>query len=438
MPEPAAIRVEHDALGDVEVPAEALYGAHTVRALESFPVGGPRLRDRPDLLRALARVKIAEARANAAQGLLAPGVADAIVAAAREVVAGEHAHGFPLPVVQGGGGTSTNMNVNEVLANRANELLGRPRGTYAPVHPNDHVNRSQSTNDVVPTAIQLAVLETGATAVAALGHLAETLGRKAADRPDRLRLGRTCLQDAVPLTTGQTHGGQAAGVARTRDGLRSALEGLLAVPLGATVLGTGIGAPPGHAGVVVSLLAEETGLPLVPATDLFDALAHFDPYLEVVHALDRAMLVVAKIAADLRLLSSGPVGGLGELALPSLQPGSSAMPGKVNPVLPELVLQVSYDVRGAVTTVEAAVAGGELELNVMEPVIARRLLEALDDAASVTRAFADRCVAGLEWVDAALSRSLRGSLGSAVERAVEAGYETALRERTGKDEERRP
>jgi aspartate ammonia-lyase len=426
---PARTRRERDVLGEVEVPAEALYGVHTVRALANFAVGGPALRDRPELVAALARVKVAAARANERLGVLDPALAAAIVEAGREVAGGRWLEHFPLPVLQGGGGTSANMNANEVLANRANALLGAARGTYAPVHPNDHVNRSQSTNDVFPTALQLALLDRGAEAVAGLEHLGVTLAAKAAEQGSLERLGRTCLQDAVPLTVAQTHGAQASALARTATGLRSALEELLAVPLGATVLGTGLGAPPGYRELAVALLAEETGLSLRPASDPFDALAHFDPYLAVAHALDRALLVAAKLAADLRLLASGPVGGIGEVALPPVQAGSSAMPGKVNPVLPELVLQVSYDVRGTVATVEAAVAGGELELNVMEPVIARRLLEALEQAGRAARLLADRCVAGLRWQEEVVRAHLAGSLAAAVEQASVDGYDAAARSR---------
>jgi aspartate ammonia-lyase len=429
------MRIEHDLLGAAEVPADALYGIHTARALENFALGGPRLCDRPELVVALARVKVAAARANEEAEALDACLAAAVVAAGREVVDGQWHEHFPLPIVHGGGGTSANMNANEVLANRANELLGSQRGAYAPVHPNDHVNRSQSTNDVVPTAIQLAVHAAGARAVSGLRHLEAALETKAAEQGDLARLGRTCLQDAIPLTVTETHRAQAAGVARTAAGLGAALDDLRAVPLGATVLGTGFGAPARYRERVVSLLAEEAGLPLTPSPDPFDALMHFDPYLAVAHALDRAMLVVSKLAADLRLLSSGPVGGLSEVRLPPLQAGSTAMPGKVNPVLPELVLQVGYDVRGTVATVEAAVGGGELELNVMEPVIARRLLESLDDAGRVAVLFADRCVAGLAWDAEAVAAHLAGSRADAMDHAAAEGYAAATRQA---GEERRP
>lgn len=419
-------RIELDLLGEAEVPAEALYGIHTVRALRNFALAGPTLSQRPRLVVALARVKVAAARANARLGVLDPRLADAIVEAGREVAGGRWHEHFPLPVLQGGGGTSTNMNANEVLANRANELLGSARGLYEPVHPNDHVNRSQSTNDVYPTALAIAVVEEGAETVAALEHLGAVLETKASEAGDLERLGRTCLQDAVPLTVGDTHRAQARALARTAGDLRNALDALQAVPLGATVVGTGLGAPAGYRELAVSLLAEETGLPLEPARDPFDALAHLDPHLRVAQALDRATLVLAKLAADLRLLASGPVGGIGEVELPAVQAGSSVMPGKVNPVIPELVLQVAFDVRGTVTAVEAAVAAGELELNAMEPLIARRLLDSLDDVTRAARLFVDRCVAGLRWREEAVRSHLAGSLAGAVAQAAADGYASAL------------
>jgi aspartate ammonia-lyase len=420
-----ADRIEHDVLGELAVPEDALFGVHTVRALANFDLSGPRLAERPRLLVALVQVKAAAARANEQLGVVEPRLARAIVEAAREVSGGRWHEQFPLPIVQGGGGTSTNMNVNEVLANRANELLGATRGTYDPVHPNDHVNRSQSTNDVYPTALQIALCRGGFEALEGIEHLVTVLEAKAEEQGTLERLGRTCLQDAVPLTVRETHLAQAHGLERTGGDLLAALSSLLAVPLGATVLGTGLGAPPGFAEVVVPLLAEETDLPLTAAPDRFDALAHFDPYLAVAAALVRVMLVESKLASDLRLLSSGPVGGFGEMELPAVQAGSSAMPGKVNPVMCELVMQIWFDVRGTAATVEAAAGAGELELNVMEPVIARRLLDSLDDVARVSRLFADRCVAGLKWSETTVADHLRGSLAPRVERAAREGYRKA-------------
>jgi aspartate ammonia-lyase len=423
------MRIEHDSLGEVAVPARALYGAHTVRAISNFGVSGTTLTDRPELVRALGHVKAAAARANAALGLLGPPLEGVVLAAAREVADGCHLDQFPIDVVHGGGGTAVNMNANEVIANRAAELLGEPIGTYEVVHPNDHVNRSQSTNDVYPTALALAAFTAGQETFAELLVLAQLFERKADEFGDLERLGRTCLQDAVPLTVAQTHTGQAHAVRRTAAELRRSLDALLEVPLGATVVGTGIGAPPEYRALALAYLAEESGTPVRGSGDLFDALANLDTYVDVAAQLVRVALVMAKIAADLRLLSSGPVGGIGEVTLPAVQVGSSIMPGKINPVIPELVMQVSYEVRGMAATVEAAVAAGELELNVMEPVIARHLLGGLHDVREVARIFGERCISELTWNQSALAEHLGGSLKGAVDAAAEQGYAAVARSR---------
>ena len=417
------MRLERDALGELGVPRDVLWGIHTARALANFAVSGITLASQPTLIAGLGYVKAAAARTNAELGVLAPELADAIVQSAREVVAGEHDASFPLEIVQGGGGTSTNMNANEVIANRANQLLGAPLGRYSPVHPNDHVNASQSTNDVYPTAMQLAVLAASGPLFASIEHLERLLEEKAAALGELERLGRTCLQDALPLPAASALRAQAHGFKRIRTDLEGAVDALRAVPLGATVIGTGFGAPDGYRQRVVGVLAEETQLELKPSDDLFDALAHLDGHVAVAAHLNRVMLLMGKIAGDLRYLSSGAVG---EARLPALQAGSSAMPGKVNPVLPELVLQVSYELRGAATTIETAVADGELELNVMEPVIARRLLESMRDVGAVARLFADRCIAGLEYDEERTRQHLAGSYAELVELAATSGYAAAL------------
>ena len=415
-------RVERDALGEVEVPKEALWGVHTARARQNFAVSGVMLGSQPALIGALGHVKVAAARANAELGELDEELATPIIDAGREVAAGQHDAEFPLEIVQGGGGTSTNMNANEVIANRANQLLGGDPGEYTPVHPNDHVNRSQSTNDVYPTAMLLSVIGVAGPALEGLRHLERTLDQKAAELGDLERLGRTCLQDALPLPAAAAHRAQASGLRRVRADLERSLDAFRFVPIGATVIGTGFGAPAGYIKRVVSALAEESGLSLEPAPDLFDALAHLDGYVAVISDLARASGLMAKIAADLRFLSSGPVG---EVRLPALQAGSSTMPGKVNPVLPELVLQVSYEIRGAVATIEAAVAGGELELNVMEPVIARHVLESFQSVDAVARLFADRCISGLQYDERRTRRHLEGSYAELVELAATEGYSAA-------------
>ena len=417
-----AVRIERDSLGDVEVPAGALYGANTARAVTNFRVSGVTLAERPGLILALGHVKAAAARANAALGFLVPPIDAAVLDAAREVGQGLHLDQFPIDVVHGGGGTAVNMNANEVIANRAAQLLGESVGSYAVVHPNDHINRSQSTNDVFPTALGLAAFTTGQSTLAELRELEQVFDRKADEFGDLERLGRTCLQDAVPLTVRQTHAAHAHAVARTARELGRSLDVLREVPLGATIVGTGLGAPPEYRALVLKYLAEESGVAVRGSDDLFDALANLDPYVDVSAQLVRVTVVMAKIGADLRLLSSGPVGGIGEVSLPAVQVGSSIMPGKVNPVIPELVMQVSYEVRGMATTVETAVAAGELELNVMEPVIARHLLGGLHDVGAVARIFADRCIAGLRWNTTTIAEHLDGSLQGAVEAMAEQGY----------------
>ena len=407
-------RVEHDALGAVEVPAQALWGAQTERARSNFDVGGPTLRDLPLLVSAYAQVKEAAAHANAELGAVTPVVASAIAEASRAVARGEHADAFPLPVLQGGGGTSTNMNLNEVLANLAEEALGGTRGSYAVVDPLGHVNRSQSTNDTYPTALALAIVHEGRSCADGLDHLRAAVVRAARDAGALERLGRTCLQDAVPLPVAAGLRATASGLERTVHGFRTSLDRLLAVPLGATAVGTGVGAPAGFSTLAVAALADVAGVEVVPSVDPFDALQHADPYLAVASELGRAWIVVSKLAADLRLLASGPRGGLGEVQLPAVQPGSSIMRGKVNPVIPELVLQVGYQLSGARTVVDAAVAAGELELNVMEPAIAANLLPALERAGRTARLFADRCLIGLEWDATRIAANLAGSLAGRV------------------------
>jgi aspartate ammonia-lyase len=423
-----AFREERDALGPVRVPALALYGAQTVRAVANFGSTGPRLGDRRELVRAFGRVKAAAARANTHAGVLAEQAADAVVAAARQVSAGEHDAEFPVALVQGGGGTSWNMNVNEVVANLADELMGGRRGQYVHVHPNDHVNRSQSTNDVSPTSVALAVLDAAAPVTAALRTVAEALEAKAAEFAGLQRLGRTCLQDALPVDAGAVHAGQAHAVRRAAEVFAGSLDPLYEVPLGATAVGTGFGAPEGYRERAVAFLAEETGLPLQPSRNLHAALAFLDPLVGVASAAARAAAVLGQIAADLRVLASGPVGGIGEVMLPKLQPGSSQMPGKVNPVLPELVVQTRIDAEARLVAVQGAAAAGELELNVMEPVAVRHLLEGLEQLATTASLFADLCLTGLDWNRETVARSLTGSRAPAVARALEQGFDAAWRE----------
>jgi aspartate ammonia-lyase len=428
------MRIERDLLGERSVPEGALFGVQTVRAQENFALGGERLCDRPALLVALAQVKVAAALANRDLGVLSPKIADAIVAAARELASGLFVDQFPLEIVQGGGGTSTHMNVNEVLANRANERLGAARGQYAPVHPNDHVNRSQSTNDVLPTAAGLAVYVTAATTCTRLGRLGEKLLELAATHNGLEHLGRTCLQDAVPVPVPAFHRAQAHAVEQAIQDLEAAAARMLVVPLGGTAVGSGLGAPKGFQELAVRYLRDESGLDVRCADDLFAALASLEPFARVADAMARAGRVVARVAADLRLLASGPVGGIGEVRLPPLQPGSSMMPGKINPVLPELVMQVSYELAGAAHTVGLASAAGELDVAVMGPVVTAELLGGLERLGRVADLFTERCLAGLQWLPDRVASNLGGSMKEAVESIERLGYERASSMGTGRPE----
>jgi len=386
-------RIERDTMGEVRVPARALYRAQTQRAVENFPISGVGI-ERAHVV-ALARVKKAAALVNADLGVLEQPVADAIAAAADEVVAGAPAGAFdaefPVDVFQTGSGTSSNMNMNEVLATLATRHLGRD------VHPNDHVNASQSSNDVFPTSVHVAA--TSALAkdlVPALEHLAASLEAKAAELADVVTSGRTHLMDATPVTLGQEFAGWAAQVRRGVERVQAALPRVAEVPLGGTAVGTGINTPPGFAAAVVARLAQETGLPVTEARDHFEAQGARDGLVEASGSLRTVAVSLTKVCNDLRWKSSGPTTGLAEIRLPDLQPGSSIMPGKVNPVLPEATLMVCSQVVGNDAAVAWAGASGTFELNVQIPVMARNVLESARLLANASRLLADRCVDGIE------------------------------------------
>src|SRR5579875_1030747 len=383
-----AFRVEHDSMGEVRVPAHAKWRAQTQRAVENFPISGMRI-DR-ELIAALAAIKGAAARVNAELGVIDPDVASAIAEAAEEVRHGQWDDHFPVDVFQTGSGTSSNMNANEVIATLAAERLGRP------IHPNDHVNASQSSNDTFPSAIHIAACRavTG-TLLPALEHLAAALERKATEFADVVKAGRTHLMDATPVTLGQEFSGYSAAVRYGMERLRSVLPRLGELPLGGTAVGTGINTPPGFAARVIERLASQLQLPLTEARNHFEAQGARDALVETSGMLRVVAVSLYKIANDLRLMASGPRTGLAEIHLPDLQPGSSIMPGKVNPVIPEAVCQVAAQVIGNDATVAFGGAAGTLELNVMLPVIARNLLESIRLLSNVARLFADRCVAGI-------------------------------------------
>ncbi|MDR6116911.1 fumarate hydratase class II [Aeromicrobium sp. SORGH_AS981] len=383
-----AWRIEHDTMGEVRVPADALWRAQTQRAVENFPISGTPIE--PAQIKALAQIKAACARANAELGILDGDLADAIVAAAQEVATGAHDAHFPIDVFQTGSGTSSNMNTNEVIATLATRSLGRD------VHPNDHVNASQSSNDVFPTSIHVAATASTVNQLLPdLDHLAQSLERKAEEFAEVVKSGRTHLMDATPVTLGQEFAGYAAqvrkGIARVERALPSAAE----VPLGGTAVGTGINTPSGFPQRVIEILAADTGLPITEATDHFEAQGARDGIVELSGALRTVAVSLTKICNDLRWMGSGPRTGLGEINLPDLQPGSSIMPGKVNPVLPEATLMVCAQVIGNDATITYAGASGSFELNVQLPVIGRNVLESIRLLGNTSRVLADRCVDGI-------------------------------------------
>jgi fumarate hydratase class II len=382
-------RIEHDTMGEVRVPASALYGAQTQRAVENFPISGAGLE--PAQIVALARIKRAAALANKELGIVDGAIADAIVAAADMLIAGEHHDQFPIDTYQTGSGTSSNMNMNEVLASLASTSLG------SPVHPNDHVNASQSSNDVFPTSVHVAV--TGALIndlVPALDHLALSLEKKATLWAGAVKSGRTHLMDATPVTLGQEFGGYARQIRLGIERVQAALPRVAEVPLGGTAVGTGINMPAAFAGKVIGIVAQTSGLPITEALDHFEAQGARDALVEASGALRTIAVSLTKICNDLRWMGSGPNTGLAELHIPDLQPGSSIMPGKVNPVIPEAVIMVGAKVIGNDATIAWAGATGAFELNVAIPVMGTALLESIRLLANSTRLLADKTVDGLE------------------------------------------
>ncbi|NNM50150.1 class II fumarate hydratase [Micrococcus luteus] len=387
-------RIEHDTMGEVKVPVNALYRAQTQRAVENFPISGKGLE--PAHIHALAQVKKAAAKANAELGIISQERADAIVAAADQVIAGDHDDQYPIDVFQTGSGTSSNMNTNEVLATLATRAL-KEAGSEDEVHPNDHVNASQSSNDVFPTSVHVAV--TAALVndlVPALDHLAVSLEKKAEAFAGVVKSGRTHLMDATPVTLGQEFGGYAAQVRYGIERIQSALPRVAEVPLGGTAVGTGINTPKGFSARVIELLAEETGLPLTEARNHFEAQANRDGLVEASGQLRNIAFSLMKINNDLRWMGSGPNTGLGEIAIPDLQPGSSIMPGKVNPVICEAAIMVCAQVIGNDTTVALSSTNGAFELNVGIPVMAANLLESIRLLANTTRVMADMMIDGIE------------------------------------------
>jgi fumarate hydratase class II len=417
-------RVERDSLGEVQVPARALYGAQTWRAHQNFPISGTRF---PRVfIRALGMIKGAAAQVNAELGLLDPEIAEAIATAAGEVEEGTLDEHFVLDVFQTGSGTSTNMNANEVISNRAIQILGGEIGSKSPVHPNDHVNLGQSSNDVIPTATHVAAcLLLVEKLVPALTRLEEALSERARAFDAVVKSGRTHLQDATPVTLGQEFGGYASQIAHGRKRVAHALEGLTELALGGTAVGTGLNSNPAFAPRVIAQLAERTGIGFFEAENHFEAQGARDAVVHASGTLKTLAVSLAKIANDIRWLSSGPRCGLGEIALPATQPGSSIMPGKVNPVMPEAVLQVAAQVTGNDLAITLGGRVGEFELNMSMPLMAKNLLESLEILANACEAFRERCVEGIEANEERCLELAKLSLMLATALAPAIGYDRA-------------
>jgi aspartate ammonia-lyase len=418
-------RIEHDLLGEREVPANVYYGVHTLRALENFPISKIPISTYPNLVKALACVKQACALANHELGLLEDDKTNAIVNACREIVNGQWNDQFVVDVIQGGAGTSTNMNANEVIANRALELMGHVRGDYKKLHPLEDVNMSQSTNDVYPTAVKVALRFKIDDLIAGMEVLRVAFAEKATEFKDVLKMGRTQLQDAVPMTLGQEFSTYAVMIEEDQQRLREAALLIQEMNLGATAIGTGINAHPEYAGLARKYLSEVTGIMYITAGNLVEATQDAGSFVQLSGVLKRVAVKLSKICNDLRLLSSGPRTGLGEINLPAVQAGSSIMPGKVNPVIPEVVNQIAFLVIGNDVTVSFAAEGGQLQLNAFEPIIAHSLFDSLVYLRNGCVTLAERCVKGITANREHLTEMLNHSIGIVTALNPVIGYENA-------------
>jgi aspartate ammonia-lyase len=422
-PQVTSYRTEHDSLGEREIPNNAYYGVQTVRALENFAISGVPLRNFAHFVSGLAYVKKAAALANAELKFMDRKIADAIVAACDEVLAGKLHDHFVVDMFQGGAGTSTNMCANEVIANRGLELMGHAKGEYQHLHPNDHVNCSQSTNDAYPTAIKLAVILSLKDTLAAMAELRSALGAKEKEFANVLKMGRTENQDAVPMTLGQEFGAYAVMIDTAMAALKRSIEELHDINMGATAIGTGICSPPGYADLVTRRLAEVTGLPLKKAVNLVEATQDSGAFTMMAATMKRAAVQISKICNDLRWLSSGPRCGLSEINLPPMQPGSSIMPGKVNPVIPELVSQICFQIIGYDVTIAMASEASELELNMAEPIIAYDLLHGLMILKNACVTLATRCISGITANEQRCRHFVQNSIGIVTALNPVIGYE---------------
>jgi fumarate hydratase, class II len=416
-------RYESDSMGKIGIPAWAYWGAQTQRAVDNFTVSPYRL---PSGMRyALVLIKRAAAEVNSSLGLVDPAISDAIVAACDEIAGGSFDDHFPVDVFQTGSGTSWNMNVNEVIANRANELLGSPLGTRSPVHPNDHVNRGQSSNDVVPSAINVSTRIEAGTLLIALSSLASALEQKEKSFAGVIKVGRTHLQDAVPITLGQEFAGYRSQIEKATERLGNAFADLEELPIGGTAVGTGINTHPGFGGLVAARLEAATGISFHSASSKFEGIAARDAQVALAGVLNSIAVSLMKIGNDIRLLASGPRAGFAEIVLPALQPGSSIMPGKVNPVIPEMLIQVCAHVMGKTTSITVAGFTGPLELNIMQPLIAFETLTSLEVLANAVRLFEEKCVRGLDADKERCRELIERSLALVTPLALKIGYDKA-------------
>ncbi|WP_299743395.1 aspartate ammonia-lyase [uncultured Rossellomorea sp.] len=421
----SGFRIEKDFLGEKEVPEDVYYGIQTLRAVENFPVTGYKIHK--EMIDALAVVKKAAALANMETTRLYDGIGQAIVRASDEILEGKLHEFFIVDPIQGGAGTSINMNANEVIANRALELMSHLKGEYGKVSPNSHVNMSQSTNDVFPTVIHISTLKLLEKLLVTMEHMLNAFKKKAQEFDHVIKMGRTHLQDAVPIRLGQEFEAYSRVVERDIKRIGRTREHLYEVNMGATAVGTGLNADPVYIKSVVKHLADISGLPLTGAEHLVDATQNTDAYTEVSAALKVCMVNMSKIANDLRMMASGPRAGLGEISLPSRQPGSSIMPGKVNPVMPELINQVAFQVMGNDQTISLASEAGQLELNVMEPVLVFNLLQSISIMNNAFRSFTDNCLVGIEANETRMKEYVENSVGIITAVNPHLGYEVVSR-----------
>ncbi len=417
----ASYRIEKDAIGEKQVPVDAYYGVQSLRAYENFKISGTKVH--PEMVTGIAQIKQAAAIANKNAGALDAKIADAIVAACKEILEGKLRDQFIVDAIQGGAGTSFNMNANEVIANRAIEILGGTKGDYSVVHPNDHVNCGQSTNDAYPSSGKIALVKMLQNAIPALEGLRDAFGKKAKEFKNVIKMGRTEMQDAVPMTLGQAFNAFAAAVERDIRRFRYAIEEMSVLNMGATAIGTGINADPKYIETIVDVVSEVTGMPFTQSEDLIDGTQNLDGFVYVSGILKSCAVTISKIANDLRLMSSGPRTGLAEINLPPKQNGSSIMPGKINPVIPEVVSQIAFNVMGHDTTVALAAESGQQELNAFEPIIFRCLFESVETLTNGINIFVKECIEGITANADVCREDVESCLGLATALCNHIGYE---------------